>query len=40
VVCDDGQGNVACCQDIGPQSCTACGYGQLGGKIGSYRRPR
>jgi hypothetical protein len=40
VVCDDGQGNVACCQDIGPESCTACGYGQLGGKIGSYRRPR
>jgi hypothetical protein len=40
VVCDDGKGNVACCQNIGPESCTACGYGQLGGKIGSYRRPR
>jgi hypothetical protein len=40
VVCDDGKGNVACCQNLGSDPCTACGYGQLGGKIGSYRRPR
>jgi hypothetical protein len=40
VVCDDKAGNVACCQDMGLDSCTACGYGKLGGKIGSYRRPR